>query len=90
MKKTLVRFAGVSAAVAAIAVAGAGAASASTVDHNELDVTNNGYVHTHAPDALVYAPIDVQDVGVGVLGAGVGELGNAVVGLLSNTGAVAD
>jgi len=86
--KNVKRALGVTAALAVFSVAGAGAASAAT--YVDTDVDNHGYVH--APDSLVYLPVDVdvEDIGVGVLGAGVGELGNAVVGLLSSTTAVAD
>ena len=81
---------GVTAAVAGFAVVGAGSASAHTTVDTDID--NHG--HVNAPHSLVYLPVDVavslEDIGVGVLGAGVGELGNAIVGLLSQTNAVAD
>lgn len=84
------RLAGVSVAVAALALAGAGAASAGTIDHTDVDAVNNGYVHS--TNSLVNVPVDldVEDVAVAVAGGAVGELGNAVVGLLSNQGAVSD
>jgi hypothetical protein len=79
---------GLIGAVAALGVLGAGSASAAPEVETAI-AHHHGY---HAP--LVYLPVDVavslEDIGVGVLGAGVGELGNAIVGLLSQTNAVAD
>jgi hypothetical protein len=73
-----------------VVVAAALALSAGTASAHEHNVINNGNVN--APDSLVHAPINlnVEDVAVAVAGGAVGDLGTAVVGLLSNVGAASN